>query len=74
LHDIHNLDSRGIPGVATATVQFQQAAAAQAGALGFDPAIVWTAHPIQNRTADELQALAAKAAPEILAMIGGGSA
>jgi uncharacterized cupin superfamily protein len=71
LHDIHALDTRGIPGVATATVEFQQAAAAQGSALGFAPAIVWTAHPIQNRTADELKALAAKAAPEILTMIGG---
>jgi hypothetical protein len=50
-------------------VEFKQAAAAQAGALGFAPAIVWTEHPIQNRTAGELRALAAVAAPEILGMI-----
>ena len=69
MHDIHALDTRGLPGCATATVEFKQAAAAQAGALGFDPAIVWTPHPIQNRTADELKALAVAAAPEILARI-----
>ena len=69
MHDIHNLDTRGIPGVATATVEFKQAAAAQAGALGFAPAIVWTDHPIQPRTAEELKLLAEKAAPEILAKI-----
>ncbi len=71
MHDIHALDVRGIPGCATATVEFKQAAAAQAGALGFDPAIVWTPHPIQNRTPAELAALAAAAAPEILALIRG---
>ena len=69
MHDIHALDARGLPGCATATVEFKQAADAQAGALGFDPAIVWTPHPIQNRTPDELKALAAAAAPEILAKI-----
>ena len=72
MHDIHSLDARGIPGCATATVEFKQAAAAQASALGFQPAIVWTPHPIQNRTPAELEALAAAAAPEILAMIQGG--
>ncbi|MEQ9123999.1 MAG: hypothetical protein RIM80_15705 [Alphaproteobacteria bacterium] len=72
MHDIHALDVRGVPGCATATVAFKQAAAAQAGALGFEPAIVWTEHPIQNRTADELKALAAAAAPEILALIAAG--
>jgi len=69
LHDIHTLDTRGIPGCATATVEFKQAAAAQGDALGFEPAIVWTPHPIQNRTSAELAALAAEAAPAILAHI-----
>ena len=72
MHDIHALDVRGIPGCATATVEFKQAAAAQAEALGFAPAIVWTAHPIQNRTPTELQDLAAAAAPEILSRIQSG--
>ena len=74
MHDIHSLDVRGIPGVATATVEFKQAAAAQAGALGIEPAIVWTAHPIQPRTAEELIEVAKAAAPAILAKIrsGGG--
>jgi hypothetical protein len=69
LHDILTLDTRGIPGCATATVEFKQAAAAQGGALGFEPAIVWTPHPIQNRTPAELAALATEAAPAILAQI-----
>jgi hypothetical protein len=69
LHDIHTLDTRGLPGCAAATVEFKQAAAAQGGALGFAPAIVWTPHPIQNRSSDELAALAAEAAPQILAAI-----
>lgn len=72
MHDIHSLDVRGVPGCATATVEFKEAAAAQGKALGFQPGIVWTPHPIQNRTADELKALAEAAAPEILSMIQGG--
>jgi hypothetical protein len=40
------------------TTQFADAAAAQSDALGFDPAIVYVPHPIQNRTTAELHALA----------------
>ena len=34
------------------------AAASQAKSLGFEPAIKWVPHPIQNRTKDELAAIA----------------
>ena len=47
-----NLDSRGIPGVSVVTTGFTDAVAAQSQALGFEPAIVYVAHPIQNRTAE----------------------
>jgi hypothetical protein len=64
-----DLDERGIPGVMIATTAFQQAAAAQSASLGYEPAIVWVPHPIQNRTEAELSVLAEEAMAEILAMI-----
>ena len=61
-----DLDERGIPGVMIATTAFQQAAAAQSESLGYEPAIVWVPHPIQNRTDEEIRAIADDALPEIL--------
>jgi len=64
-----NLDSRGIPGVSVVTTGFTDAVAAQSQALGFEPAIVWTPHPIQNRTAAELDAIADAAIEAALALL-----
>ena len=61
-----DLDERGIPGVMIATTAFQQAAAAQTESLGYEPAIVWVPHPIQNRTDEEIRAIADEAVGEIL--------
>ena len=61
-----DLDERGIPGVMIATTAFQEAAAAQSASLGYEPAIVWIPHPIQNRTDDELLAIADRAMEEIV--------
>lgn len=58
MHDINTLDKLGIPGVIVATTEFMPAAASQAKSLGFEPAIKWVPHPIQNRTKDELAAIA----------------
>ena len=55
---MRNLDERGVPGVMIATTAFEQAAAVQAASLGFEPAIVFVPHPIQNRTDAEIQAVA----------------
>ncbi len=44
--------------VFVASSEFETAAAAQAAALGADPARVFVPHPIQDRTDDELRALA----------------
>ena len=66
MHDIADLESRGIPGVGIASNEFQQAAAMQAKTLGFDAAMVFVAHPIQDRSDDELRALADTALPAIL--------
>jgi alkanesulfonate monooxygenase SsuD/methylene tetrahydromethanopterin reductase-like flavin-dependent oxidoreductase (luciferase family) len=53
-----NLEARGIPTVGVATIEFIQGAEAQAKALGTDPALVFIPHPVQDRTDEELRALA----------------
>jgi len=53
-----NLEARGIPTPGVATTEFIQGAAAQAKALGTDPALVFIPHPVQDRTDEELRALA----------------
>lgn len=64
-----DLDQRGVPGAMIATTAFTDAAKAQSDALGFTPAIVWIAHPVQNRTDAELQAAADEAFEELVAQI-----
>ncbi len=61
-----DLDERGIPGVMIATTAFREAAAAQSASLGYRPAIVWVPHPIQNRTDEEIRAIADQAMEEIV--------
>ena len=51
------------------TTEFKDAAAVQAKALGFNPGIFWMPHPIQNRTAEELEKIAAEAYNGIIGMI-----
>lgn len=53
-----NLDGRGIPGVSIVTTEFADAVEVQSKAMGFEPAVVYTPHPIQNRTAEELKKIA----------------
>jgi alkanesulfonate monooxygenase SsuD/methylene tetrahydromethanopterin reductase-like flavin-dependent oxidoreductase (luciferase family) len=69
MHDITNLEGRGIPGVGVASTEFIEAAAAQSKSLGFDPAIVFVQHPIQDRTDDEVRALADTAFAKIVGQI-----
>lgn len=66
MHDIADLEGRGIPGVGVASTEFVDAAALQAKSLGFDPAMVFVAHPIQDRSDDEVRVLAEAALDEIL--------
>ncbi|MBT6313924.1 MAG: hypothetical protein HOJ21_12035 [Alphaproteobacteria bacterium] len=47
-----------MPAVGIATTEFIDAAAAQGEALGFDPAMIFVPHPIQDRTDAELDQLA----------------
>ena len=64
-----NFDSRGIPGVSVVTTGFTDAVAVQSKALGFEPAILYVPHPIQNRTADELKQIADDAIEPALRML-----
>ncbi len=52
-----------------ATEAFKPAAAAQMKALGMDAAMAWVPHPIQNRTAQELEAIANKVIDDIVGLI-----
>ena len=58
MHDIIDLEARGVPGVFVATVEFVDGAERQARALGADPAAVFVEHPIQDRTDDEMRTIA----------------
>lgn len=64
-----NFDDRGIPGVSVVTTGFTDAVESQSKALGFDPAILYVPHPIQNRTAEELDRIADEAAEQALRML-----
>ena len=66
MHDIADLEGRGLAGVGVASTEFVEAAAAQAKSLGFDPAMVFVRHPIQDRTDDEMRALADQAVEELM--------
>jgi hypothetical protein len=69
VHDLTNLEERGIPGVLVASSEFRDAARYQAAALGFTPACVFVPHPIQDRTDGEIRALADAAVDEILSSL-----
>ena len=58
MHDIVDLEARGIPGVFVATTEFTDGAVHQARSLGADPAAVYVEHPIQDRTDAEMVAIA----------------
>jgi hypothetical protein len=64
-----NFDSRGIPGISVVTTGFTDAVEAQSKALGFEPAVLYVPHPIQNRTAEELKKIADDAVEPALRML-----
>jgi hypothetical protein len=69
VHDINNLDQRGIPGLFVASTEFVEAARAQSEALGFASPVLFVPHPIQDRNDEEMRAIADEAVAGILAMI-----
>ena len=59
MHDIVDLETRGVPAMFIASDIFVQAAESQAKALGFSTVQrVFVPHPIQDRTDDEMRAIA----------------
>jgi hypothetical protein len=73
VHDISDLEIRGVPGMFIASEQFVDAAIAQSTSLGFaSVARVFTPHPIQDRTDDEMIAYADAAFDDILAAVTSG--
>jgi len=62
-----NLEALGVPGVFVASDVFEDGAVRQARALGADPAAVYVPHPIQDRTDEEMVALADAAFETIVA-------
>ncbi len=72
MHDINDLELRGVPSMFVASTEFVQAAVAQSTSLGFPTmARVFTPHPIQDRTDDEMRQYADDAFDEIVAAITG---
>ncbi|MDQ2754604.1 MAG: hypothetical protein M3R71_03535 [Actinomycetota bacterium] len=69
MHDIADLERRGVPGVYVASCEFVDAGAAQSRALGFPAAAVFVPHPIQDRSDDEMRTLADEALEEILGAV-----
>ena len=70
MHDINDLELRGIPSMFVASAEFVQAADSQSASLGFPTmARVFTPHPIQDRTDDEMRSYADAAYEEIVASV-----
>lgn len=72
MHDIADLERRGLVGVFVASSEFVEAAQAQSAALGFEPAAVFVPHPIQDRTDEELRTIADAAVDEVVEAVSGG--
>jgi hypothetical protein len=69
VHDISDLEARGVVGVFVASAVFVEAAETQAQALGFPAARVFVPHPIQDRTDDEMRTYADEAFEEIVRQV-----
>ena len=51
------------------TKGFVDGVEAQSESLGFDPAVVYVPHPIQNRTKAEIEAIADQAFAKVMALL-----
>jgi hypothetical protein len=70
VHDINDLELRGIPSMFVASMEFVQAAVAQSTSLGLPSmARVFTPHPIQDRTDEEMRSYADAAYEEIVSSV-----
>ena len=70
MHDINELELRGVAGMFVASEQFVVAAESQASSLGFSSvARIFTPHPIQDRTDEEMVEYADAAFDQIVASV-----
>jgi hypothetical protein len=69
VHDFADLESRGVRATFIASTEFVDAAAVQARALGVEDAGIFVAHPIQDRTDEEMISLADEALAGIRAAL-----
>ena len=51
------------------TTEFAEGVTAQSDSLGFEPAVVYVPHPIQNRTKAEIEAIADQAFAKVVALL-----
>ncbi len=73
MHDISDLELRGVPAMFVASEQFVTAAESQSKSLGYAAmARVFTPHPIQDRTDDEMVAYADAAFDQIVGQVTSG--
>jgi hypothetical protein len=71
VHDITDLERRGIPSVFVASAPFVDAAEEQSARLGFSPQRVIVEHPIQDRTDDEMLTIADAAIDALIGALTG---
>jgi len=51
------------------TTGFVDGVEAQSDSLGFEPAVVYVPHPIQNRTKEEIETIADEAFAKVMALL-----
>ena len=71
MHDTKLLEEQGLASVFIASNVFVQAAESQEKSLGFDATPVFTEHPIQDRTDEEMVVIADKVIDEVVAKLTG---
>ena len=69
MHDIADLERRGVVGLFLCSSVFVDAARHQGEALGFPAPFVTVPHPVQDRTDDELRAMAERVYPDVVAAL-----
>ena len=69
MHDIADLERRGVVGGFLASEAFAEAARLQGEALGFPAPCVLVPHPVQDRTDAELRAVADSVHPAVVAAV-----
>jgi len=71
VHDIDDFERRGVPAIFVASEPFRNAAITQSAGLGFEATGIYIAHPIQDRTDNEMFELADGVIQELLASLTG---